>query len=105
MTLDRKTRGFIVVGLVAAAAVAIVISQFASRSPDGLEYVANQQGFADTEGAHAVDGSPLAGYGEGLSDNAVVGRAAAGLVGVVATFGVGYALFWSAGKRRRGTTT
>jgi len=35
----------------------------------------------------------------------VVGRAAAGLVGVVATFGVGYALFWAAGRRRRGTTT
>jgi len=105
VTADTRTRRLVLVGLLGAVIVAVVVSQFASSSPDGLEYVADQQGFAETAVEHPAAGSPLADYGAGVSDNGAVGRAVAGLIGVAATFGVGYGLLWMAGRRRRGTGT
>jgi len=100
MTFDPRTKRFLVVGFVVAVVVAVVISQFASSSPDGLEFVAGHQGFADAVTPHALDGSPLADYGSGLLDNGVVGRAVSGLIGVVATFGVGYGLLRLSRRRK-----
>ena len=47
MTLDTRTKRFILLGLILSVVVAVVVSQFASSSPDGLEYVADSQGFTD----------------------------------------------------------
>ena len=71
--------------------VATVVSQFASDEPDGLEYVAEQEGFADTASDPPAE-APLAGYeaeGDGVGS-----RAVAGLVGVVVTLAIGAGLFW-----------
>ena len=57
-----STRVVVVVGLLVALVLAGVVSLYASRSPDGLNRVARDQGFAQTERPHAADGSPLAGY-------------------------------------------
>lgn len=79
--------------------IATVVSQFASSEPDGLEFVAEQQGFAD-----AADDSlgevPLADYGGGEGRSLAV----AGLVGVAATLGLGFGVFWlvRAGKHDPG---
>jgi len=78
--------------------IATVVSQFASSEPDGLEFVAEQQGFAD-----AADDSlevPLADYGGGEGRSLAV----AGLVGVVVTLGLGFGVFWlvRAGKHDPG---
>jgi hypothetical protein len=91
--MDRRTRGFLLVGFLVTVAVATVISQFASSEPDGLEYVAEQEGFADTARDHSLADSALADYGEGLTGTSAVDTAIAGLVGVLVTLGVGWAVF------------
>ncbi len=94
--MDRRTRTFLVVGLIVVIVFAVGVSQFASDDPDGLEYVAEQEGFLDTAEEHALSGSPLADYGEDLTDNPGLNTAVAGVVGTVLTLMVGYGIFWVA---------
>lgn len=77
------------IGLLISLVIATVISQFASSQPDGLNYVAEQQGFANAAEDHALDASPLAGYG----DDSPTRKALAGAVGVLASLGLGYLVF------------
>ena len=95
----NNSRRLFAIGLLVALVVAVVISQFASSSPDGLEFVAEEQGFAETAEDHAVGDSPLADYGEGLSSNDGVNTAVAGLVGTLLTLAIGYGLFWMVRRR------
>lgn len=88
------------VGLAVALVVAVVVAQFASSSPDGLEFVAEQEGFAETASDHDLSGSPLADYGENLTDEDGVNTAIAGLVGTLLTLAIGSGVFWLA--RRAG---
>jgi hypothetical protein len=85
-------RRFLIAGVVASLLIAVGVSQLASSDPDGLEYVAEQEGFADTADEHDLGGSPLADYGAGLTDNPVVNTALAGLIGVALTGLVGWGL-------------
>ena len=82
----------------AALAVALVlaggISQFASDQPDGLEYVAEQEGFAPSAEEHDLAEAPLAGYGENRAGSETTNVAIAGLVGVLVTLGLGFGVFW-----------
>ena len=77
------------VGVLITLVIAIVVSQFASTQPDGLEYVAEREGFIETADDHALAESPLADYGGDSTPNLMV----SGLVGVLATFGLGYLVF------------
>jgi len=90
-----------VIGIGVALLVAVGVSQFASTSPDGLEYVAEQEGFADAEADHELSAGPLADYGEDLTDNSWVNNAIAGAAGVLVTLGVGVGLFWLVRKTNR----
>ena len=90
--MDAPLRRFLAVGIVVTAFVAVVVSQVASDDPDGLEYVAEQEGFAGSARDHDLAGSPLADYGEGLTGNAGFDAAVAGLIGVVITLVVGWGL-------------
>jgi hypothetical protein len=101
---DPKIRRLFVIGLLVAIVIAVVASQFASSNPDGLEYVAEQEGFAETAEDHALADTPLADYGENLTDSGWVNTAVAGLLGTLATLGVGYGVFWLA-RRTRGDST
>lgn len=75
-----RTRTFLVVGLLAALLIAGVGSYYASTHPDGLEYVAQQAGFADKADDSAAADSPLSDYQvKGVEDERVSG----GLAGVV----------------------
>lgn len=91
------TRGslrlFVVAGLLVGLGVAVLLSPFASGSPDGLEKVAIDQGFAGEASDHGLADGPLADYGVSGVGNERVGTGVAGLVGTLITFGVGLGLF------------
>lgn len=83
-----------IVGLAVTALVAVVVSQLASGRPDGLEYVADQQGFANQAEDHDLAETPLAGYGENLETDDRVATGIAGIAGVAAALLAGLGLFW-----------
>jgi hypothetical protein len=92
--VDRKSLVlFIVGGLVVVLGIAFFVSPHASSSPDGLNRVAIDRGFADTETEHATADSPLAGYGVKGVENESLSTGLAGVIGVAITFGVGMILF------------
>ncbi len=90
--MNRNTR-LAIFAVVIIAVVGVVLSQLASTEPDGLEFVAEQEGFAGAATDHSLEGAPLADYGDdGLS------RAIAGGVGIVITLALGYGLFKILGR-------
>ncbi len=92
----KDTKRVFWIGLGVALLVAVGLAQFASSSPDGLEHVAEEEGFAATATEHDLAGSPLADYGEGLSESGGLNTAVAGLVGTIVTLAIGYGVFWLA---------
>lgn len=87
-TADRTRvglRGFAIGGLLVALVFAAVVSQFAAPAPDGLERVAEDQGFAASAEEHALADSPFADYATRGVGNETVSLAVAGIVGVVVT--------------------
>jgi len=94
------TTVLLVTGLLVALLLAGVVSFYASGSPDGLERVAEDEGFLDRADEHAAADGPLADYqAEGVEND----RAAGGVAGVtgalvvlLVTGGLTYAV------RRRG---
>jgi PDGLE domain len=88
----ENARLFIAAGLLLAGALALLVSPFASSSPDGLNRVAIDKGFDNRATDHALDGSPVANYAvRGVDDG--FGRGLSGLIGVLLTFGIGLAFF------------
>ena len=79
-----RRRWFWVAGIVVTLLVAAVLSGFASSSPDGLEWAAEEAGFGNTAEDSAVAGSPLADYAVDGEDGALSGGVA-GVIGVVVT--------------------
>lgn len=102
--MKRSTWMFIAGGFLVAAGLAFFVSPLASGDPDGLNRVAIDEGFADTEQPHALDDGPLSGYAvEGVEDERL-STGLAGVVGVVVTFGVALLLFGVL-RRRNETAT
>lgn len=97
----KDNKRLFLIGLLVTIIVAVVVAQFASSSPDGLEYVAEEQGFAESATDHDLSSSPLADYGENISDNGGLNTAVAGLLGVLITLGVGYGVFWIARRTNK----
>ncbi|MBU6147005.1 MAG: PDGLE domain-containing protein [Actinomycetales bacterium] len=93
---------FIVLGLLVSLLIAGIVSHYASASPDGLEFVAEQEGFLDTAQDSAVAGSPLADYGIAGVGDPRLSVGLAGILGVIVTAAVGFGLFWLL-LRGRGT--
>jgi hypothetical protein len=74
-----STKALLVGGVVVALLLAGVASFYASSSPDGLNRVAQDEGFAKAEKTHATEDGPFAGYQtKGIAD----GRLSSGLAGV-----------------------
>jgi hypothetical protein len=92
--MDRRSLAlFLVGGLIVALGLAFFVSPYASSSPDGLERVAIDKGFAETAQDHALSESPLADYRvRGVEDERLA-TGLSGIVGVAITFGVGMILF------------
>jgi hypothetical protein len=86
-------RRFLIAGLLVAAGLALIVSGFASSSPDGLEKVAADKGFLETAKDHLFAGGPLADYAVKGVGNERLSTGLAGLIGVLVTFGLGVAVF------------
>jgi hypothetical protein len=84
MTRGPRTRTVWFTGLLLALLLAGVGSWYASSSPDGLEWAAEQTGFAESARDSAAAASPLADYAVDGGESRLSG-ATAGVVGVVVT--------------------
>ncbi len=88
-----------IAAVVVILAIGIGLSQFASSQPDGLEYVAEEHGFAGSADEHTLGDSPLAGYGENLEAPSGTATAVSALIGIAATAGLGFVVFRIARKK------
>ena len=91
--MTRATKPLVLAGVLVALAVALLLGPLASSEPDGLEKVAEEEGFDDTADDHALADSPIADY-----DGPV-----ARVVGVLLTFGLGAGAFALIRSRRTPT--
>jgi hypothetical protein len=83
-------RRFTILALAVAIAMAAAASPFASSSPDGLEKVAEQQGFLDRgRPAPVLARAPAAGYAFPGVQDARVATGLAGLAGALGVFALG----------------
>jgi cobalt/nickel transport system permease protein len=93
-------RGFAIGAALMALVFATVVSQFAAPDPDGLERVAEDQGFIESAQDHALAASPFADYAiQGLG-NETLSLAVAGIVGVIITLLVGFGVVYAVRDRR-----
>jgi len=99
----RPIRGLVVAGLVVSLIVAVGVSQFAVDDPDGLERVAEDQGFLETAEDHAFGSSLFADYATAGVANESVSLAIAGAAGTLLTLAVGSGLLLLVRDRRRGS--
>ena len=111
--MTRKLGWFLAAGLLFAALLAGVASNFASSSPDGLDKTAlngctvDDRGeitggtcMAQQEQAHQSSDSPLADYGIRGIDNEFLSTGLSGILGVAATVAIGGGLFWLVRRRQ-----
>ncbi len=76
----------VLIGLLLAFSISILFVPFASQSPDGLEKVAAEQGFASKENENPSLAAPFADYRiPGISDKNV-SAAISGVIGALAVF-------------------
>jgi hypothetical protein len=78
---------------IAALSLAGGLSFYASSSPDGLEKVAEDEGFLESAEDSALSNSPLADYGLAGLDSERLSVGIAGVIGVVVTAIIALALF------------
>ena len=94
-------RLFTVMAVAVAVGLATVVSPFASSSPDGLERVAQDRGFADVARTSPIqEGSPVPDYAFPGVESASAATALAGLVGTLVVFALATGL--AVLLRRRG---
>ncbi len=99
---DRRpvsTRAFMLGGVVVAFLFAVVISQFAFDSPDGLERVATDQGFAASATDHALDSGIFAEYATAGVGNQTLSLAVAGAAGTAICLLIGLGIFFAVRDR------
>ena len=90
----------IIFGIMAGIFVALILSPFASRWPDGLEKVAGDKGFLEKGEVKPLLSSPLPDYTWPGVKNEKVSTAVAGLAGTLIVFAAGLGL--AAALKRRG---
>ena len=91
---------FVIAGLLLAFALVLFVSPFANPDPDGLNRVAMDEGFAETETEHGLADSPLADYTVRSVEHEGISKGLSGVAGILATFALGLGLFAFAKKRR-----
>jgi len=93
-----RTRVLVVLAIAVAIGLATAVSPFASSSPDGLQRVAENHGFAE----HGRDrDAPIPAYAfPGVHDRRLA-KGLAGFAGTVVVFGAGWGLVTLLGRSRR----
>jgi cobalt/nickel transport system permease protein len=86
------TRVFVIGGLIAAFFFATIVSQFAFGSPDGLESVAESEGFIESAEDHALADWIFADYATSGIANETLSLAIAGIVGTLITLLVAWGI-------------
>jgi ABC-type spermidine/putrescine transport system permease subunit I len=94
--MDKLRKYWWVAGLLLALGVAF-LSPLASPHPDGLERVAEDEGFLDQ--AEDAPYQVIPDYAFPGIENEAVATIVAGLVGTILLFAVGYALAWLLRRR------
>lgn len=92
---------FILAGIAISLLIAGVLSFYASSHPDGLEKVAESEGFLETAKDPINSGSPLADYGVSGVDNERLSVGASGIIGVLATLLVAGLIFRLLAKKSK----
>ena len=91
--MSTSMRLFTALALAVAVGLATAASPFASSSPDGLEKVAQDKGFAgDGRPAGVQEAAPVPGYAFPGVANERVATGLAGFTGTLLVFVVGYGL-------------
>jgi hypothetical protein len=98
-----RLAAFVAAGLLVALALAFFVSPEASSKPDGLDKVASDQGFSDTERPHRLDDGPLAGYGVRGVGSDRLSTGLSGVIGVAVVFSLagGAVVLIRRARRRR----
>ena len=91
--MSKVSKRFYSYFFLASVLVAGALSYYASSSPDGLEKVAEDKGFLETAKDSAVADSPLADYGISGLDNERLSVGLSGIIGVLVTALVAFAIF------------
>lgn len=93
MSGRASLRLLVVLGIAVAIGLATAVSPFASSSPDGLERVAEDEGFIEEgELAPIQEDAPVPDYAFPGVENERVATGLAGFTGVLAVFAIGYGL-------------
>ncbi|HET8595048.1 MAG TPA: PDGLE domain-containing protein [Intrasporangium sp.] len=79
------TKRFAILAVAVALLVAGILSFYASKSPDGLQHVAETKGFSQTETEHHTANGPLAGYEAKGVTSPHLSKGVAGVIGVGVT--------------------
>lgn len=88
-----RMRVFTMLALALAIGLAVAVSPYASSSPDGLERVATDHGFAGDGELHPIQGdAPVPGYAFPGIDDPRLATGAAGFAGTLLVFGLAYGL-------------
>lgn len=93
----------IFVGLIISFILAGAISYFASKSPDGLERVAEDKGFLDKGEGKGVVKSPLPDYSVPAIKSEFLSNLVSGIIGVILAFGVMLAAGYLIRRKKSGT--
>ena len=94
----------VVVGLALSLVLAGGFSYYASSHPDGFEKSAGEIGFLDTAEESPLKDSPLAEYGVAGVENERLSGALAGVIGVGATAGVSFVIFYGLRRFNKSST-
>jgi hypothetical protein len=89
----NRNRSFLLIFLVVALILAGIVSFYASSKPDGLEKVAEDEGFLGSARDHGLGGSPLSDYATAGIDDARLSVGVAGILGVLITLLIAVGLF------------
>lgn len=98
----RAVAALLVVGMLGSVMVAGLASLFASQEPDGLQRVAQEQGFASSEEPSATSDGLFAGYGVDGVQNEGLSTSISAAAGLGMTFALGMGLFWFLSRKKRG---
>jgi hypothetical protein len=104
--MSRVSKGvwsLIFVGLMISLIIAGVVSYYADPNPDGLERVAEDQGFIEDAADSANAEIFASDYGIAGVEDERLSVGLAGALGIVVMIVVGFGLFWFLGRGKKST--